>query len=68
MLNVNGSSMAVPARPPMPGRMPSTRPSTQPIDRNISRYGSIMIRSASPAAVSIIPVISMVVHFPDGVV
>src|SRR3954470_5441911 len=33
MLKVNGSSIAVPARPPMPGTMPSTSPMMQPAPR-----------------------------------
>ena len=50
MAKVNGSSMAVPASPPMPGTMPSTRPMMQPSPRNIRRCGSIRVTKALPAA------------------
>jgi hypothetical protein len=46
---VNGSSIAVPVSPPMPGTMPSTSPMTQPSARNIRRCGSISVRKACPA-------------------
>ena len=50
MPKVNGSSIAVPARPPMPGTMPSTSPIMQPAIRYISRCGSISVMKALPAA------------------
>jgi hypothetical protein len=50
MLNVNGSSMAMPAMPPMPGTMPSTRPIRHPATSSISRCGSIRTTNALPAA------------------
>src|SRR5215470_9060701 len=52
MLKVNGSSIAVPARPPIPGTIPSTRPMTHPAARYIRRTGSIKITKALPAAVA----------------
>jgi hypothetical protein len=50
MAKVKGSSMAVPASPPIPGRMPSTSPIRQPSARNIRRWGSISRKNALPAA------------------
>ena len=55
MLKVNGSSIAVPVRPPMPGMMPSTRPMMQPSPRNISRWGSISVTKALPAEAAMKP-------------
>jgi hypothetical protein len=55
MLKVNGSSIAVPVSPPMPGMMPSTRPMMQPSPRNIRRWGSIKVRNAWPAEAAMKP-------------
>ena len=52
MLKVNGSSIAVPARPPMPGTIPSTSPMMQPAPRYIRRIGSIRMTKALPADVA----------------
>ncbi len=50
---MKGNSIAVPARPPMPGTMPSTRPMTHPSARNPSRCGSINRTKACPAEFAI---------------
>src|SRR5687768_15626060 len=50
IVNVNGSNIAVPARPPMPGTMPSTRPIMQPSPRYMSRSGSSSMNRAFEAA------------------
>src|SRR5947207_1467648 len=55
MLNVNGNSIAVPVRPPIPGMMPSTSPMMQPSARNIRRWGSMSVRKALPAEAAMKP-------------
>ena len=48
--NVNGSSSAIPAIPPMPGRMPSASPMHTPATSTPTLDGSRMIRKARPTA------------------
>ena len=70
MLKVNGSSIAVPASPPMPGTMPSTRPIMQPAPGTSGACGSIRIKNALPAAVAmkaISPVIASIVFRPTEI-
>jgi hypothetical protein len=54
MLKVNGKSRAVPAKPPMPGRMPRTRPMRTP-QQSINIVQGLNIKTkAFPAASSIL--------------
>src|SRR5712691_6472855 len=65
MLNVNGSSIAVPVSPPIPGMMPSMSPMMQPSPRNIRRCGSINDRKALPAETAMKPISAAMPSIPS---